>query len=396
MLVTSAISIGIRFRTTVITQRLCSLIKTYSTSSGSSSGSSSETSSGSSSDSSDSDSDTEKLNKPVKNVSSSLDDLVNNLILLKDKKRLDVAMPVRKNIRSNKPPPKKNVPYEEQLSQAVSNITNNLTENKEKINTELLNMLSSLNKDNSKKNYHENLSKNIENIILNDKPSSSQESENKRKNEEWKYKADIARKLKTENKQKLEQNEMIKEPSHIRNLMKNEAKRKNEIKRKLKTDIIQKLETHVTRKSIFEKLKEPTTTIPELSTWVSLEKKELDLIATTCPQNIFQEMIQWTESGKLWKFPIDNEIGMEKETNVHFTEHVFLERHLKDWCPTSGPVRHFMELVCVGLSKNPYMTVNEKKDHIAWYKEYFKGKKEILLELGAIETTSDTTKQITS
>ncbi|XP_043504838.1 28S ribosomal protein S31, mitochondrial [Polistes fuscatus] len=156
------------------------------------------------------------------------------------------------------------------------------------------------------------------------------------------------------------------------------------------------LEVDKSRRRIFNEIKEPTTTIPELSTWAFLEKRELDLIANHPPQNIFQEMIQWTESGKLWKFPIDNEIGMEKESNVHFTEHVFLERHLKDWCPTTGPIRHFMELVCVGLSKNPYMTVKEKTDHIEWYKEYFKGKKEILLELGAIQTTSDTTKQITS
>lgn len=87
---------------------------------------------------------------------------------------------------------------------------------------------------------------------------------------------------------------------------------------------------------------------------------------------------------------------MEKETNVHFSEHVFLERHLTDWCPKSGPVRHFMELVCVGLSKNPYLTVDEKIGHITWYKEYFKGKKELLIELGAIDTSSTTKEQTTT
>lgn len=44
-----------------------------------------------------------------------------------------------------------------------------------------------------------------------------------------------------------------------------------------------------------------------------------------------------------------------------------------------------MELVCVGLSKNPYMTVQEKIGYIMWYKEYFDGKKDILMATGAYQ-----------
>lgn len=77
---------------------------------------------------------------------------------------------------------------------------------------------------------------------------------------------------------------------------------------------------------------------------------------------------------------------MEEEQNVYFTEHIFLEKHLADWCPTKGPIRHFMELVCVGLSKNSYLSVEAKKDHIMWYKEYFMSKEQLLKELGAIPT----------
>lgn len=88
--------------------------------------------------------------------------------------------------------------------------------------------------------------------------------------------------------------------------------------------------------------------------------------------------------------------GLEEEDNVHFSEHVFMERHLKGWCPKSGPIRHFMELVCVGLSKNPYLTVQEKINHIMWYKEYFESKQDMLQELGAIqEPFSDKVNQIT-
>ncbi|XP_017772384.1 PREDICTED: 28S ribosomal protein S31, mitochondrial [Nicrophorus vespilloides] len=126
----------------------------------------------------------------------------------------------------------------------------------------------------------------------------------------------------------------------------------------------------------------------ENSMWTTLEDRELRLAVTQPPSNYFQEMILWTEQGKLWKFPIDNEQGMEEENNVYFADHVFMERHLEPWCPHKGPVRHFMELVCVGLSKNPYMTVKEKTDHIEWYKNYFEDKMKLLKEIGAV--ASDT------
>lgn len=91
--------------------------------------------------------------------------------------------------------------------------------------------------------------------------------------------------------------------------------------------------------------------------------------------------MMWTDQGKLWTFPIDNEQGMEEEKQVDFSEHVLLEMHLEDWCPTSGPVRHFMELVCVGLSKNHFLTAKEKKDHIYFYRDYFEEKKHLLGDL---------------
>nr|CAD7444883.1 unnamed protein product [Timema bartmani] len=123
---------------------------------------------------------------------------------------------------------------------------------------------------------------------------------------------------------------------------------------------------------------------PELTTWQRLHERELKLAVTHPPANIYEEMIQWTEQGKLWKFPIDNEQGLDEESKVFFTEHIFLEQHIESWCPKRGPVRHFMELVCVGLSKNPYITVQDKKDHLDWFRQYFESKKEILTEVGAL------------
>lgn len=88
----------------------------------------------------------------------------------------------------------------------------------------------------------------------------------------------------------------------------------------------------------------------------------------------------WTDQGKLWKFPIDNEQDIE-EKDVDFSEHVLLEMFLEGWCPSMGPVRHFMELVCVGLSNNNFLTAKEKKDHIFWYRDYFEEKKDLLGDL---------------
>jgi len=123
---------------------------------------------------------------------------------------------------------------------------------------------------------------------------------------------------------------------------------------------------------------------PQLETWQKLHERELKLAITHPPANYFQEMILWTEQGKFWQFPINNEIGLEEEKKVYFAEHVFLEEHLEPWCPPKGPIRHFMELVCVGLSKNSYLTVEAKRGHIEWYKNYFEEKKKLLQEVGAM------------
>lgn len=84
-------------------------------------------------------------------------------------------------------------------------------------------------------------------------------------------------------------------------------------------------------------------------------------------------------------------LGLDVEAKIFFTEHIFLDKHLESWCPSKGPVRHFMELVCVGLSKNPYYTVQQKIDHINWFKQYFDEKKDILQKTIIQQNTSTQT-----
>ncbi|XP_064628604.1 small ribosomal subunit protein mS31-like [Lineus longissimus] len=100
-------------------------------------------------------------------------------------------------------------------------------------------------------------------------------------------------------------------------------------------------------------------------------------LSSAPPANAFEEMIQWTKEGKLWHFPIDNEQGWDEEKKVGFHEHVFLDNLLADF-PQTPSIQHFMELVATGLSMNPYLTVEMKKEHINWFKEYITSKMHLI------------------
>ncbi|XP_015707382.1 28S ribosomal protein S31, mitochondrial isoform X1 [Coturnix japonica] len=119
-------------------------------------------------------------------------------------------------------------------------------------------------------------------------------------------------------------------------------------------------------------------TVSSPTIWDLEFAKEIAAVTEQPPRNGFEEMIQWTKEGILWEFPIDNEAGMEDDAEFH--EHIFLEKHLQDF-PKQGPIRHFMELVICGLSKNPYLSVKQKIEHIDWFRNYFEEKKEYLQEV---------------
>ena len=70
---------------------------------------------------------------------------------------------------------------------------------------------------------------------------------------------------------------------------------------------------------------------------------------------------------------VNNFTGMEEEAEVGFHEHVFLDQHLQGF-PEKGPVRYFMDLVTVGLSQNPYLSIHQKLEHIQWFRDYFSNK----------------------
>ena len=53
--------------------------------------------------------------------------------------------------------------------------------------------------------------------------------------------------------------------------------------------------------------------------------------------------------------------------------------------------RHFMEVVCLGLSKNPYVSSAKKQETILWFKEYFErpDNTDILIHSGFWEDSSE-------
>jgi len=114
----------------------------------------------------------------------------------------------------------------------------------------------------------------------------------------------------------------------------------------------------------------PKETYGALTTWKACVARELRIMSTPSPRNALEEMMLWTDQGKLWHFPVDNEQGLDYSDDP-FHKHVFLEHHLESWCPKTGPVRHFMELVCIGMSKNPYISSSKKLETIHWFKDYF-------------------------
>ncbi|XP_018055555.1 PREDICTED: 28S ribosomal protein S31, mitochondrial [Atta colombica] len=358
-------------------------------------------SSSSSSSSDSSDSDSEKTNPKAKHVKSAssasatldnkydLENFLNNVIQTrKTQKTIDVAMqPKKKKNKSNK----KHEPFEKKIINAAEGVANVLGGDKTKTTSDLLEKVLVSRVTALKEQESTYMQKNVKQLPKYDVQKSSQDKHLKKK-------SIIQTLLDEYNNQPIKK---VIENSVSRNLLQNKASKK--MLQDTKTD---KKPPHARFKDIdlwngkpseiFEHMNAASPNIPKLKTWATLEQRELKILTTYSPANIFQELILWTEQGKLWKFPIDNEQGMEEEHNVHFSEHIFMERHLKGWCPKSGPIRHFMELVCTGLSKNPYLTVQEKIRHIMWYKEYFESKQDLLQEVGAIQQPiSDKIKEIT-
>ena len=109
--------------------------------------------------------------------------------------------------------------------------------------------------------------------------------------------------------------------------------------------------------------------------WSELEMEDLKMHEQKSPKNAFEEMINWTKEGKLWKYPINNEEGIV--TNERFDDHVFFD-DLIEQSPDKQPIREFMNDAALGLSKNPHMTAERKRSYLQYYNEYFNENKDLV------------------
>lgn len=84
--------------------------------------------------------------------------------------------------------------------------------------------------------------------------------------------------------------------------------------------------------------------------WSQLEQEELKLYNQKPARNGFEEMINWTNEGKLWNYPINNEQGLEHLTEKEkFYDHVFFD-DIIERSPNKQPIREFMNDAALGLS----------------------------------------------
>lgn len=118
-----------------------------------------------------------------------------------------------------------------------------------------------------------------------------------------------------------------------------------------------------------------------LPVWDSFVEHDLKNVNMKLPLNGFDEMIQLTEQGKLWRYPIDNEQGLEEEKQVPFEDHVFLD-HLLEGFPDNENIRSFMKTVMSGLGRNHWMSVERKHEIIRFYRDYFEAHKDAYKRAG--------------
>ena len=69
----------------------------------------------------------------------------------------------------------------------------------------------------------------------------------------------------------------------------------------------------------------------------------------------------------------------QSESKIPFYEHVFLEEHLEQF-PQIEPIQQFMTLALNGISQNSFLNLQEKKEIIEWYKNYFNDKLDLIKE----------------
>ena len=62
-----------------------------------------------------------------------------------------------------------------------------------------------------------------------------------------------------------------------------------------------------------------------------------------------------------------------------------MDKHLEG-LPRDGPLGLFFEAAADGLSQNPFISLDEKLEHLEWFRQYFVKYEEDLLNMDAVQS----------
>ena len=119
--------------------------------------------------------------------------------------------------------------------------------------------------------------------------------------------------------------------------------------------------------------------------------KTIPYLETLRARSNYEKELNLIEKERTYTYPIDtskftyfDEKLYDAEKNVDWKEHIdFVKNELSQFKGT-GQLYYFLEAIGQGLAKNPYLSIEEKKDEIARYVQYFIYKKENIIMLQLI------------
>jgi len=131
--------------------------------------------------------------------------------------------------------------------------------------------------------------------------------------------------------------------------------------------------------------------VKEPTVFDKLSQQSYENLESLRARSNYEKELNLIEKERTYTYPIDtskftyfDEKLYEAEKNVDWKQHIdFVKNELSQFKGT-GQLYYFLEAIGQGLAKNPYMSLEEKKDEIARYVQYFIYKKENIIMLQLI------------
>lgn len=116
------------------------------------------------------------------------------------------------------------------------------------------------------------------------------------------------------------------------------------------------------------------------------QQNRYDQFCRECYDDGYNKRWENVRDGTSVQLPTTNEEG-ERHRQIAKTpweELVFLDEHIHEM-PKDGPLAVFFDAVTDGLSQNPFISKEEKLEHLEWFRQYFVKFEEDLLNFDAVQ-----------